>query len=59
MGGSTNPVDAFPGTIRADFAKNLDNNIIHTSDCEEAAEMEIMLFFDECEIHSGSCAITK
>jgi nucleoside-diphosphate kinase len=55
MCGSTNPVDAFPWTIRADFAKNLDNNIIHASDCGENVDMEILLFFDENEIYSKPC----
>jgi nucleoside-diphosphate kinase len=52
MCGATDPSDAYPGTIRADFAKDLDNNVIHVSDSVESAEMEIMLFFDKNEIHS-------
>ena len=55
MCGTTNPLDALPGTIRADFASSLDHNVIHAADCEEAAEMEILLFFDENELHAGAC----
>jgi len=50
MCGSTDPNDAYPGTIRADYAKNLDNNIIHVADSVDSAEMEITLFFDKDEI---------
>ncbi len=52
MCGSTDPNDAYPGTIRADFAKNLDNNIIHVADSEASADMEMMLFFDKNELFS-------
>ena len=43
--GSTNPTEAAPGTIRADFADNIDSNVIHGSDSEESARREISFFF--------------
>ena len=43
--GSTNPVEAEPGTIRADFADSIDSNVIHGSDSEESARREILFFF--------------
>lgn len=52
MCGATNPVDALPGTIRGDFAKNIDNNIIHSSDSEETAAKEIARFFQATEVQS-------
>ncbi len=45
MMGSTNPVDAAPGTIRGDYATDLAENLIHGSDGPEAADREIALFF--------------
>jgi len=49
MMGATNPSDALPGTIRGDFAHASDDdsveNIVHGSDCPEAAEREIALWF--------------
>lgn len=50
MCGATNPADALPGTIRGDYAKNIDNNIIHSSDSEEAAALEIARFFQDTEL---------
>lgn len=47
--GATNPAEAMPGTIRGDFAKNIDNNIIHSSDSEETAVKELARFFKEGE----------
>lgn len=52
MCGATNPADALPGTIRGDFAKNIDNNIIHSSDSEESAAKEVARFFKEGELFS-------
>ncbi|MBP6981788.1 nucleoside-diphosphate kinase [Candidatus Gracilibacteria bacterium] len=52
--GATNPADAAPGTIRGDFAKNIDNNIIHSSDSVETAEKEIARFFKADEIFDYS-----
>ena len=43
--GSTNPVDAAPGTIRGDWATEMGENLIHGSDSNESAEREINLFF--------------
>jgi len=43
--GATNPVDAAVGTIRGDFALEVDSNIIHGSDSIESALREIQLFF--------------
>lgn len=43
--GATNPADAAPGTIRADLAESLSNNVVHGSDSLESAEREIGLFF--------------
>ena len=50
--GSTNPAEAVPGTIRADFAKSIDANAVHGSDSPESAEREINYFFDLEEITS-------
>lgn len=49
MMGSTNPVDALPGTIRGDYGVQVAMNIIHGSDSAESAEREIGLFFKEEE----------
>ena len=43
--GSTNPEEADPGTIRADFAKSIDANAVHGSDSLESAVREINYFF--------------
>lgn len=43
--GATNPADAAPGTIRADFAKTVDENVVHGSDAAETAAQEIAFFF--------------
>ena len=51
--GSTNPAEAAPGTIRADFAKSIDANAVHGSDSPESAEREINYFFDLEEITSA------
>jgi len=48
--GATNPADAAPGTIRADFAKSIDANAVHGSDAPETAAVEIACFFSEDEI---------
>ncbi len=44
--GATNPADAEPGTIRADLATKLEENVVHGSDSEESAERELSLFFE-------------
>jgi len=43
--GATNPAEAEPGTIRADFAKSIDANAVHGSDGPETAKTEIAYFF--------------
>ena len=50
--GATNPKDAAPGTIRADFASDIEHNIVHGSDSKESAAYEIPYFFSSLEIHS-------
>ena len=50
--GATNPQEAAPGTIRADFAKSIDANAVHGSDAPETAAVEIACFFPAVEIHS-------
>ena len=48
--GSTDPSEAEPGTIRADFAKTIDANAVHGSDSVESAAREINYFFKTDEI---------
>lgn len=48
--GATNPKEAAPGTIRADFAESIDANAVHGSDAPETAAREIEFFFAEEEI---------
>ena len=48
--GATNPADAAPGTIRADFANSIDANAVHGSDSPASAEREISYFFSDEEI---------
>lgn len=48
--GATNPKDASPGTIRADFASDIEHNIVHGSDSSESAAYEIPYFFPALEI---------
>jgi nucleoside-diphosphate kinase len=50
--GATDPKQAAPGTIRADFAKSIDANAVHGSDGAETAKVEIAYFFPTLEIHS-------
>ena len=50
--GATDPQDAKVGTIRADFALNIDANAVHGSDSLETAREEIQFFFDPHEIYS-------
>ncbi len=52
--GATNPKDAAPGTIRADFAQTVDENAVHGSDAPETAAVEIAFFFPE-----GVCERTR
>jgi nucleoside-diphosphate kinase len=53
--GATNPADAAPGTIRADFATTVDENAVHGSDAPETAAEEIKYFFGE----DGLCPRTR
>ena len=53
--GATNPKDAAPGTIRADFAVSIDENAVHGSDGSETAAHEIAYFFPPNEL----CARTR
>lgn len=48
--GSTNPVDAVPGTIRGDLAIDLGRNVIHGSANPGDAEREVALFFESREL---------
>lgn len=50
--GATNPKDAAPGTIRADFADSIDANAAHGSDSVENAQTEIAYFFKNDEVVS-------
>lgn len=51
--GATNPKEADPGTIRADFADSIDANVVHGSDSPETAKEEIAFFFKPDEIFAG------
>jgi nucleoside-diphosphate kinase len=53
--GATNPKDAAPGTIRADFATDITENAVHGSDAPETAATEIAFFFGE----DGICPRTR
>ena len=53
--GATNPKDAAPGTIRADFADSVEENAVHGSDAVETAKQEIAFFFEPGDI----CARTR
>ena len=53
--GATNPKDAAPGTIRADFAETVDENAVHGSDAPETAAAEIAFFFGD----DGICPRTR
>jgi len=49
--GATNPKEAAPGALRADFAQEVTENIVHGSDSPENAALEISFFFSRLEIH--------
>jgi len=53
--GATNPADAAPGTIRADFAASIEENVVHGSDGPDTAAAEIAFFFGE----EGICPRTR
>ena len=48
--GATNPADAAPGTIRAEFAESMGENSVHGSDAPETAAIEIAYFFSGIEL---------
>ena len=48
--GATNPANAEPGTIRADYAASIEENVVHGSDGADTAAVEIAYFFKEGEI---------
>jgi nucleoside-diphosphate kinase len=48
--GATNPANAAPGTIRAEFAESIEANSVHGSDAPEAAAVEIAFFFAGIDI---------
>ena len=52
--GATNPANAAPGTIRADFAESIEANAVHGSDAPETAAQEIAFFFPAIDIHARS-----
>ena len=54
--GSTNPEDAELGTIRKDFATNVQENAVHGSDSDENAEKEIGFFFSDSELIANHCS---
>ena len=53
--GATNPADAAPGTIRADFAASIEENVVHGSDGPDTAAQEIEFFFGD----GGVCPRTR
>ncbi len=53
--GATNPKDAAPGTIRADFAESIEQNVVHGSDGPDTAATEIAFFFGD----GGICPRTR
>ena len=48
--GATNPEEAENGTIRKDFATNIQENAVHGSDSDENAKKEIGFFFSDSEL---------
>jgi nucleoside-diphosphate kinase len=50
--GATNPAQAAPGTIRKEYAVNLETNSVHGSDAAETAEFEIKYFFSSLEVEA-------
>ena len=49
--GATDPKKAAPGTIRADFAASIEQNVVHGSDAPDTAAREIAYFFSTTELH--------
>ena len=52
--GATDPKNAAPGTIRADLAASIEQNVVHGSDAPDTAAREIAYFFSTTELHSRS-----
>jgi len=50
--GATDPKKAAPGTIRADLAASIEQNVVHGSDAPDTAVREIAYFFSTTELHS-------
>ena len=50
--GATDPKQAAPGTIRADFAQSIDANAVHGSDGPDTAEVEVAYFFPALNVYS-------
>ena len=50
MVGATRPMDAAPGSIRGDLCIDVGRNLIHASDCSEAAAKEVEMWFPDSEI---------
>ena len=48
--GATNPREAAPGTIRAEFAHEIEKNVVHGSDSPESANIEIPFFFSHLDL---------
>ncbi len=55
--GQTDSAKAAPGTIRGDFALDIQNNLVHGSDSAESAEREVSLFFNDKELMTYSRSI--
>ncbi len=53
--GATNPAEAEPGTIRADYANSIEENVVHGSDGPDTAATEIAFFFAD----EGLCPRTR
>ena len=51
--GATTPAEAEPGTIRKDFATDIEKNAVHGSDGPDTARQEIAYFFGEMELHTS------
>ncbi len=49
--GATDPKKAAPGTVRADLALSIEQNVVHGSDAPQTAEREIAYFFSTTELH--------
>jgi len=50
--GATDPKKAAAGTLRADFATDIEKNTVHGSDAPETAKVEVSYFFPEIEVHA-------